>query len=428
MGQYRVDDYEVVYLPKNLNVEQLMNAHPPVLNVYPHNRWRAIERVCVILGQIYRRRFIDKRIEVDEFVRLHSSILEKLVRGYAQILTWAQEVEIIEIDESYQVDVKSRGYRFTEGYRSYEASQTVFIYDPKLYKKIRARRIDQSSIEALPKLYEYLTKISLDGDHAFEILEGFKGHRRSFNERKVEAILERRFYFNRDKKVVRLHTSVVGLKRELRQALRYDGQELINVDIKNSQPFFSVALLTAHAYEVLGVAKILKNYDSEIDLGYIENRLDSYDSTYIKSVLAGELYDNLASELQIERRKAKNLVFDILFSPPKWTFPNKDLFINHFPQEWDLFATINSRFHKTAKQGRKDSDQSNTLALTLQRIESKVFLDHIVPRILESHPELPIWTLHDSIMTLKGQEEAISEVIKKVCGELIECTPTLECI
>lgn len=62
-------------------------------------------------------------------------------------------------------------------------------------------------------------------------------------------------------------------------------------------------------------------------------------------------------------------------------------------------------YTKTKKQGRRPGEQASALALILQRIESIVFLDHIVPRILKELPGVTIWTIHDSILTPKRDSQ-----------------------
>src|SRR5690606_1550901 len=85
----------------------------------------------------------------------------------------------------------------------------------------------------------------------------------------------------------------------------------------------------------------------------------------------------------------------------------------------------NTRFYKTKKQGRRKTDQSNALAMLLQKIESNVIMDHVVPRIEREFPELPVWTIHDSIKTVRGEEENIARMIREEAAGVIGIAPTV---
>jgi hypothetical protein len=64
--------------------------------------------------------------------------------------------------------------------------------------------------------------------------------------------------------------------------------------------------------------------------------------------------------------------------------------------------------------------------MLLQKIESTVILDQVVPRIEREIPELPIWTIHDSIMTVRGQEENIARMIREEAERIIGVAPTVD--
>ncbi len=54
--------------------------------------------------------------------------------------------------------------------------------------------------------------------------------------------------------------------------------------------------------------------------------------------------------------------------------------------------------------GRKHGEQSSTLSLLLQTLEAKFMLDRLVPTINRCFPNMPILTIHDSVLVPKGME------------------------
>ena len=62
----------------------------------------------------------------------------------------------------------------------------------------------------------------------------------------------------------------------------------------------------------------------------------------------------------------------------------------------------------------------------LQHIESYLVLDVICKRISEEHPDLPIYTIHDSIATTSGKEGIVEAIMKAELAKHIGITPNLK--
>jgi hypothetical protein len=63
------------------------------------------------------------------------------------------------------------------------------------------------------------------------------------------------------------------------------------------------------------------------------------------------------------------------------------------------------------------------LAILLQQIESTLILKHIVPRIASERPDLPIFTIHDSVVTLAGDEGYVEQVMREEIMRLTGLKP-----
>lgn len=412
----------MVYHPKHLNLDAYLVRDPIGVSHYSNNYDRTRDAIAAILGQISQQMIFYNTTEV----RLMSKTLERLVKNYKDYTDWAIKNGIIERDESYTPGHASMTYRFTE--RPYKEWRRYYIHNPDLIRKLRGTRIDQGSVTKHPELYEYLQEIELDKDKARKVIDGLEGNEKRYARlAAVDGFDSLRFSV--DSRVGRLHTSITSLKREVRSCLSWKGQSLVNVDLKNSQPYFSLALFEEKKLDSLGFPHLLKSYSSSINYhmfskyGQICRTYDDIE-LYRKLVCDGMLYDELGRELGIERKKAKKLIFDIFFSPPAWA--NRDLFPKKFPGVWKMFEFLNTGYKRTRKQGRKPGEQSSALALILQRIESIVFLDHIVPRILKELPGVPIWTIHDSILTPKRDHQEVAHIIRDECHMMIGHMPTVD--
>jgi hypothetical protein len=108
---------------------------------------------------------------------------------------------------------------------------------------------------------------------------------------------------------------------------------------------------------------------------------------------------------ELSREQAKLEFIRILFDKPS----SKRNY--HFDTDASMimgFPGVLQFLDNTFKQ-----KQYNTLALLLQQIESNVILRNVCPAIAKKYPEIPLFTVHDSIVTTEGNEELIRPIIEK---------------
>ena len=78
----------------------------------------------------------------------------------------------------------------------------------------------------------------------------------------------------------------------------------------------------------------------------------------------------------------------------------KRIFKKMFPVEYEIFASI------------KRKDKTN-LPILLQKTESKLMFERVVPRIQMELPNTPVFTIHDSIVTTVGNEDFVAMVMQE---------------
>ena len=71
-----------------------------------------------------------------------------------------------------------------------------------------------------------------------------------------------------------------------------------------------------------------------------------------------------------------------------------------FPRTYEVFRILKLCNH-------------TALSRILQRIESNIIINGVVPRIAREKPDLPIFTIHDSIATTEGNEGYIADIIRQ---------------
>lgn len=239
----------------------------------------------------------------------------------------------------------------------------------------------------------------------------------------------------------------------VRNAVAYDGQKLVSVDIRNSQPYLSTALFRKefwsgvnHSdkavlkksfsptqndpfYIKLGLITVnnikVTETDSHIMLG--ENRLNLENKDFRKYtdlVVEGQLYDFLEAQFgnslgmeYCDRQDVKAAVFQVLFTDNRFIGQKeaapKKMFQMFFPDVYDVFAKIKSK-------------DSTLLPRLLQSMESYLIIDVIAKRISEEFPEAPIFTIHDSITTTEAYVEHVSKIMCEELTRAIGHAPILQ--
>lgn len=274
----------------------------------------------------------------------------------------------------------------------------------------------------------------------------------------------------------RFHSPMVRLKKPLRPTVTYDGKRLVSVDIKNSQPVLMLGLLNpkvltynstfihsvfhfnpdleaylmskSHTYRVnstykgintssnVPVSEILYEYEEggrgtgDIMLvDFITERFYAPDvQEYIYLVTSGTFYENFGDDIApyldikkygTKREATKKITYKILFGSANNHSGAYKVYKQRFPTMVEIMNLI--------KHGDSESRTYRTLSCALQVFEADIVLNHCCRIISDERPDLPIFTVHDSIVTLQGEEEYVKSVMERTISKMIGYTPKLEC-
>ncbi|MBP1593601.1 MAG: hypothetical protein H6Q12_619 [Bacteroidetes bacterium] len=197
----------------------------------------------------------------------------------------------------------------------------------------------------------------------------------------------------------RFHSNITNMSKGLRPFLRIDGQQLVNLDIKNSQPYMSTILLT-NPNKVHSMTKIPA---FALLLQTLEVTQTQDVKKYISLVNSGQLYEYLMGEfskegLVLTRAETKTQVLRLLFSRnrmPKDKINRlcRQIFRVRFPKVDQVFSKL-----RGSSKGDKFSNFKR-FAILLQSIESHLIIDIILKRIYKELPGTIAVSIHDSIMT-----------------------------
>ncbi|WP_294271483.1 hypothetical protein [uncultured Chryseobacterium sp.] len=162
-----------------------------------------------------------------------------------------------------------------------------------------------------------------------------------------------------------------------------------------------------------------------IDTARLKNLIASISSkkdviSFNQIVTSGRFYENFGKLLKengeligIPDEKIKEKVKEIIFT----TFFSKNsairyrnvikLFKRTFPNVYKVISTI--------KKG-----QHNTLAVILQNLEADIILNNVCKKLDKNHPEVPLFTLHDSVITTEDNVELVEKTIQQTVKKFFD--------
>lgn len=185
----------------------------------------------------------------------------------------------------------------------------------------------------------------------------------------------------------RVHTPVVNLKADLRKYLRFMGESVVSLDVKQMQP----ALLAKILSQVVG-----KNPFSD-------------------AIFKGEdVYVLLQKHARLQSRKdAKKFLFQLIFGKPVEELA--DFFSSDWSKDW--LRWINDYKSRREVKNPHGKDFHTNLAWLLQFSEVKV-MSRIWFKLRERN--IPFLTIHDDILCRKRDEKSTFDIMNSVLKEELE--------
>lgn len=269
----------------------------------------------------------------------------------------------------------------------------------------------------------------------------------------IKSIANKCWSYSREGLDNRLHSIFTSIPKDLRCYVRYNKEQLTSLDIKNSQPFVYASLLNQLINPSINM---LNNYlNNEYNILHTSIMSQVFRSTlnyneiqvFINQVLDGTFYEHYGEILYNEeliskdingccylldsikikgtwiiqnkkfdnlRKASKYVVLQTLFSSEKHHSKMIDVFMNYYPEIYRITQFI------------KANREKNFFPVLLQNIEANCVLDYCTRRISERHPEMPLFTIHDSIVTTSAYEAILNEEFNKYLELYFGLTPRLE--
>lgn len=285
------------------------------------------------------------------------------------------------------------------------------------------------SVRGHTEQVRFLRQLTIEPGYMNFINENYTADTDAFNRVLASAtrIMNGDITYMRDSTSGRFHSNVTNCPKGFRPYLRVNGEPLINIDIKNSQPYLSTIILTNPGK----ASGFTENTAFAMLLQTLKVAHNEDVKKYIQLVISGTFYEYLMSEfaaagLHLDRSETKRQVLRILFARnrmPKDETNRKarEVFRSCFPTVHRIFSKV---------RGHDKGDRFTNFkrfAILLQRMEAYLMLDVIVKRIYRELPGVVAITIHDSIMTgvLTNNVEAVKNIITEELTNFVGFRPNV---
>lgn len=353
-----------------------------------------------IVSHIRTFPYLDRRYKTGDFIPIQMKVLKKLISydNAHKFLKNLVDGGILICDNYYVKGLKAKGYRINEEYLK-EKFKLVDVKDKKLENKVNStlkklkNRVYEESFG-----YGYVTDCMEDLDIDFirckryiDSLDDKEDVIDSYNI--MTEIFDEKFAVV-DNKGKRLHNNLTNIATPLRKFISYKGKNIVQVDIKNSQPLFLYLLLKKNYF--VGEKEMEKYKKVVTEIGFYE-----FFSDKMKIELTAE-----------NRKKFKQSIFGgVLFDRNRSTLSKYEkVFKEEFPSIFHIIHSIKSVNYED-------------VAIMLQKTESK-FIFYCVEKIAKEY-KIPMFTIHDSICTTEGKENIVKREVMEEFHKLYTIEPKL---
>jgi len=362
----------IIYTTKNAKFNNCITCFTPVIdNWYNFKLSKTLlKKSLILLDYLIAKTYIAKR--EDKFISIHSRTLTKLLTSkYAKVIEELIRLNIIETDSKFYINSKSYGYRL-------KAHISDICYTHFEYKYGNSYEIIRDDLDDPYKsIHETILATKLSSNYEFT-----GGIRESIV---YNSYIKRNFWGVVDDKTGRFYNLISNMPKRMRTSLTIDDEPVVELDCKCAQPF------------------LLHNLYNECD----------EKEKYLDLVVNGDFYETIGEYADYNSRKElKKMIFkDILYGSMDCI--HSKLWKN-FESKFPIMAELLLEYKKI---------DYKVVSITLQRMESDIFINRIGKRLLESN--IKFITIHDAILCKQIDSRVVFEQMKSEFLDVYEIIPKI---
>lgn len=468
-----------IKIPANIDYDQLFSKIEGK-EIYKNE---LIDAIYVVLSFLYPSKdYIKATNGFEGFKSINNGEINKIIRNrFGKVKSLLMDVNshpsgaILIEKTKYQPGIKSMGYKLNDELLSNPGERWVVLGSNAEKRLLKFEQEGIKKYEDFKLSYKFLldryeSNITIDSEAMdyvsnlksllLEKVDKFDGDKDEMTSRindnikdmksKIRSIQKKKFRPSVSNSNHRLNSVITNLNKELRYYLRINGNRLVEVDMKSSQPYVLGSILTDRFFSgdtnidcslnriypqlynqlkyissnptsgvISEIEKSIYNNKEGFPMYFMSGGLDNcpeiqsyrnlpfkegFYSHFNSSYLNGDfetqkVKDDIMLVLNMESLKKRKHIE--IIQQFKIQFPN----INSFIESLNSFEKFKA-----------------AVAILLQRTESYLFLLVGCNAVNEQLPDVPFLTIHDSILI----EEKYSETTKRILEESITNSTQLE--
>lgn len=406
------------------------------------------------------------------YIRLKHDYLTKIIPRacWLEIRDRLVELGVIEWDQSYRPNTKAYGFKLAHNYRK---TRRVVCADDSLNRKVQ-KVYSQDQLSLLPVhdwLEEKLSLLDFDMPLAHSIIQTMHPDRKTnaMSDEEYRLLLTEscQKFVSGDlpltvDKYGRVHTPVTSLSKELRRCLVVDGQNLVGLDLANSQPLIAGICAKQFYKSRMSRSRLLNKAFEEGNNPYCYRELQemgklaeemiemnqystspishgtptnlppllritteeksqpvyatrTYESAqvlhsavkpvkdadlddYIRLCEQGQFYESMMEPGEDRHAFKEKFYGDVFFGKTCFRSKLKDRFEARFPSIAGMLREVKKRNYRHS-------------SWLMQNYEATIFIYTICNRIRVERPDVMLLTIHDSLLTVPGEVEYVESII-----------------
>ena len=440
-----------VAIPMNIDAESLVQE----LNIESRLTQKTVKNKIVrVISRLTRTHRNSRYFYHDNHIRICSKELQKILnRDYEKVLNLLKTEGIIENGKDYLPGDRCSKYRLKHKcqyvkykYKTITIRQKEIESKTKLLDSYFNDKITIKSDDIYPKLIKFYSEIEkqLKTPKQLKVLKNWIGMMLLL----IEDIDKNEFWKSRSASNKRYNSSITNISKKFRGYLKYDNQQLIQVDVKSSQVYVLASLLNHQFFKQKGDYSFYRLTKDLIDKKTRKEIMLYMFSSLMFAQFSGKPIGEISPDTKDheEFKKFRDAPFSEdfyfhIYHLENNSFPSseergaiksgimyllfQDLYAHRKNVESvKLFKRIYPFVNRCIERLLSDIGKSN-FALFLQRAESYLVLDCIVPEFHRLCPEAPIFTIHDSILTTQKYKDQLYDVMNTVLTERTGIKPGL---
>ena len=346
-----------------------------------------------------------------DYININKQRLRSLVTIHTERIAFAYFRDKVECDRHYEVGVHSKGYRLGKllrGKRAIRHECHCPQFASKLFKIRQEAKRQYSNLQSY--IDESMKGMSLEIDISSTVANlppkaGVKDqiHRLNVIQASAYAIQQGDMGMVKvDQRSGRVYTSVNRLSKHLRRDLTLFGEQVCEIDLASSQPYFLCVQFQSPAMrEAVSCGEFYQRINDSLDEPFNMDCPDSYGT--LKQTVLAHIYANPT------RPNGKR--YDYTESPTYKCRQVAGAMERSYPGINDFLRSYR------AKHGDK------ALPVSMQKVESEIFIQQVLHELMLK--DIPASPIHDSILCRISDAEKIEKLLEETLEEKTGIKPTL---